>query len=96
MHKTELVRRVARHTRLSQRVVADVIEANHRLIEETLRSGGTVTFPGFGSFYTSQCQAGKVRHIRTGEEVGVPARTVAAFRVGDVLKQSVAGERRRK
>jgi DNA-binding protein HU-beta len=52
MYKTELIRRVARETRLSQRVVGDVIEATQRLIEQTLRAGQRVALPGFGSFYT--------------------------------------------
>ena len=96
MHKTDVVRRVAKETRLSQKIVADVLAANQRLIEETLRAGGTVTFPGFGTFYARKRQAGEVRHVRTCETVNVPARTVAGFRVGDVLKRGVAGKRRRK
>jgi DNA-binding protein HU-beta len=94
MTKTEVVRRVARHTRLPQQTVNDVLTASHRLIEETLRSGESVVFPGFGSFYTSKRQAGSVTHIRTGERVAVPERTVAGFRVGDVLKRAVNGQRR--
>ena len=96
MYKTDLVRRVAKETRLGQRIVSDVLDASHRLIEETLRAGETVTFPGFGTFYASQRQAARVRSVRTGEPVEVPARRVAAFRAGAVLKRAVAGKRRRK
>jgi DNA-binding protein HU-beta len=67
----------------------------HRLIEQTLREGKTVTFPGFGTFYTRERQAGQVRDVRTGEMRTYAARRVAAFRVGDVLKRAVRGERRR-
>ena len=95
MHKTAIVKRVARETRLSQRVVSDVIGATHRVIEETLREGKSVTFPGFGTFETSQRQAGKVKHIKTGEIVAYPARRIAVFRVGEVLKRAVRGENRR-
>src|SRR4051794_16498473 len=94
MYKTDIIKRVARETRLSQRIVSDVIEASHRLIEQTLRAGQTVTFPGFGTFYTRDRQAGQVRDVRTSKMVSYPARTVAAFRVGDVLKRAVRGERR--
>ena len=96
MHKTDIVKRVAKETRLSQQIVADVLNASHRVIEETLRGGEAVTFPGFGTFYTRTRRAGRVRSIRTGQAVEVPARTVAGFRVGDVLKRAVAGKRRRK
>ena len=95
MHKSEVIRRVAAQTRLSQKVVLDVVDASHRLIEETLRSGQSVPFPGFGTFYPSERQEGRVRDVRTGEMVSFPARNVAAFRAGDVLKRAVAGKRRR-
>ena len=94
MYKTAVVRRVAQQTRLSRRVVNDVLTASHRAIEAGLRAGERVTFPGFGTFYTSERRAGKVRHVRTGQPVAVPARRVAAFRVGEVLKRTVAGKHR--
>ena len=96
MYKTEVVRRIAKQTRLSQRVVNDVLTASHRLIEEALRAGEAVTFPGCGTFYTGERKAGKVRHVRTGQTVDVPARRVAAFRVGDVLRRAVAGTGKRR
>lgn len=94
MYKTALVQRVAEQTRLSRRVVNDVVTASHRAIAEALQAGETVTFPGFGTFYTSQRRAGTVRHVRTGQPVAVPACRVAAFRVGAVLKRAVAGKQR--
>ena len=96
MYKTEVVRRIAKQTRLGQRAVDDVLAASHRLIGESLRAGETVTFPGFGTFYASERKAGTVRHVRTGQTVDVPARRVAAFRVGDVLKRAVAGTGKRR
>jgi DNA-binding protein HU-beta len=95
MYKTELIRMVSRDTRLSQRIVSDVIEASHRLIEQTLREGNSVTFPGFGTFLTREKQAGQVKDVRTGELVRYEARRVAAFKVGEVLKRAVRGDRRR-
>jgi DNA-binding protein HU-beta len=96
MYKTELISRVAKETRLSQRIVSDVIEASHRLIEQTLREGKTVTFPGFGTFLSREKKEGQLRDIRTNEMVSYPARRVAAFRVGEVLKRAVRGDRRRR
>ncbi len=96
MYKTELIKRVARETRLSHRIVGDVMDATQRLIEETLRAGQPVTLPGFGSFYTRKRAAGKVKHIRTGQMITVSARRIAAFRAGEVLKRLVAGQGRRK
>jgi DNA-binding protein HU-beta len=95
MHKTDVVKRVAREQRLSQRIVSDVLGATHRLIEETLRDGKSVTFPGFGSFQTSQRQGGKIKHVRTGELIEYHARVIATFRPGEVLKRAARGENRR-
>jgi DNA-binding protein HU-beta len=96
MHKQEFQRQVAKETRLSQRIVADVLNASHRLIEETLRAKQSVTFPGFGTFYTSERKGGKVIHVRTGEEVSYKGRRIAQFRAGEILKRAVRGDRRRK
>jgi DNA-binding protein HU-beta len=93
MYTTELVRRIARETGLSQRVVAQVLRTTLAAIQEGLATGEPVTFPGFGTFYTSQRHAGRVRSVRTGRQVDVPARRVAAFRVGAVLKRAVAAKR---
>jgi DNA-binding protein HU-beta len=96
MHKTEFQRRVAKETRLPRRVVADVINASHRLIEDTLQAKQSVTFPGFGTFTTSERKGGKVRDIRSGREISYKGRRIAPFRVGEILKRAVRGDRRRK
>ena len=96
MYKRELVRRVAQETGVSQRVVSQVLGASLETIQTTLVAGERVIVPGFGTFYTSQRQAGRVRSVRTGRQVEVPARRVAAFRVGAVLKRTVAGKRKRR
>jgi nucleoid DNA-binding protein len=95
MYKTDVVKRVAREQRLPQHVVSDVIGSVHRLIEETLRDGGTVSFPGFGTFARSHRKGGKGLHVKKRKLVDYPARTVAVFRVGAYLKNAVAGKRRR-
>jgi DNA-binding protein HU-beta len=89
VYKNDVVRKVAQDTRLSQRVVGDALNSAVQVIGQALRDGKTVTFPGFGTFYTSHRGEGTVKHIRTKEPITVPARRVAAFRVGELLKQSV-------
>jgi DNA-binding protein HU-beta len=89
MYKTELAKKVAGETRLSQRAVSDVINTTLATIQRALSHGHNVTFPGFGTFYTRHQKEGKVRSIRSGAVVTLPARQVAAFRVGDVLKRTI-------
>ena len=94
MYKTALVRRVARETGVSQRVVRQVVGASLQHHRSRADGRGAGELPGFGTFYTSQRQAGRIRSVRTGRQVEVPARRVAAFRVGEVLKRAVAAKRR--
>jgi DNA-binding protein HU-beta len=88
-----LVRRVAQQTGLSQHVVRQVLGSSLQTIAAALAAGERVTLPGFGTFYTSSRQAGRVRSVRDGRPVAIPARRVAAFRVGEVLKRAVARKR---
>ena len=94
MFKTEMRKRVAAETRLSQRVVSDVIDASLRVIEQGLKESKTVTLPGFGTFYTREKQAGRARNFQTDELMTYPARRQAAFRPGEILKRAVRSERR--
>jgi DNA-binding protein HU-beta len=89
VHKQEFIRRVSDETFLTQKVISQVLDGSLKVIQDTLKSGGEVRLPGFGVFYTRQQPAGKVKSIRTGKTVTVPARRVAAFRVGALLKKAV-------
>ena len=95
MYKTDLVRKVAKETRLSQRIVNDVMTESLAAITEALSRGQDVVLPGFGTFYTKQRPAGQVRHIRTGAVLNIPTMRQADFRVGELLRQAVRRERRR-
>jgi DNA-binding protein HU-beta len=90
VYTKELIRCVSDETRLSERFISDVLRASLRVIQETLKDGQEVRLPGFGVFYTRQQPAATVKSIRTGKTVQIPARRVAAFRVGRLLKKAVA------
>jgi DNA-binding protein HU-beta len=94
VYKTDVIRKVAQETRMSQRDVNDALTGAITVITQALSGGETVTFPGFGTFYTSQRKAAKAKNFRTGKPVDVPARRVAAFRVGSILKSRVRGKAR--
>lgn len=95
LYKTALGRRVAQRTQRSPSVVQQTLSAALDAITEALARGETVTLPGFGTFYTREQPESRVRHIRTGQAVRVPAHRVAAFRVGEVLRRQVRGGGRR-
>lgn len=90
MYKTDLIRRVAKETGLSQTAVNAVLTASLRQIAVMLAAGDAVVLPGFGTFYPSVKQARRIRDVRTGRMIEIPARRTATFRAGDVLKRTVA------
>lgn len=92
MYKTDLVRSIAKETRLSQRLVSEALAT----ISQSLSRGQTVTLPGFGTFYTRQHAGGTVRSIHSGETIAVEPRRQAAFRVGEVLRQAARTEKARR
>jgi DNA-binding protein HU-beta len=89
MYSGEVVRTVSGMTRLPHDVIQDVIKATQKIIQEELRGGRSVTFPGWGTFYASKRKAGKVRSIRTGRMVDIAARKLPSFRAGSELKRAV-------
>jgi nucleoid DNA-binding protein len=82
--------------RLPEQDVAEIINATLAVIQEELQAGESVTFPGFGKFYTSKRQGGSVRHATSHELIAYAPRRVALFHTGDILKRAVRVERRRK
>ncbi len=89
MYKTDLVRKVAKETRLSQRIVSDVVTESLAAITEALSRGQDVVLPGFGTFYTKERKEGQVQHIRTREAITIPAMRQADFRAGELLRRAV-------
>src|SRR5690349_1868216 len=96
MYKRDVVKAVTRKVRLPEEDVADVINATLDVIQEELQAGESVTFPGFGKFYTSKRQGGTVQHAKSHEVIEYAARRVALFHTGDILKRAVRVERKRK
>jgi DNA-binding protein HU-beta len=90
MYKNEFIKRVSDETHLSERFISQVLTASLMVSQQTLKTGQDVRLPGFGVFYTRVHPAGKVKSIRSGKTLTLPARRVAAFRVGGLLKKAVA------
>ena len=96
MYKTDIVRSVAKETRLSQRIVNEVLSSSLSAISAALRDGGSVVLPGFGTFYTRERKASQVRSMRNPDEaLEIAAMRQADFRVGELLRQAVRKAPRR-
>ncbi len=72
------------------KAAADVaLAAVVEVLEETLASGHKVVLTGFGTFSVKQVKARKVRPIRGGDEVDVPAHDRVGFVPGASLKAAI-------
>ncbi len=89
MNKSELIDTIAQSADLSKASAARALEATLAAVENTLRQGGVVALPGFGSFYLGKRAARRGRNPRTGAALTIPAANVPKFRAGKALKDAV-------
>jgi DNA-binding protein HU-beta len=89
MSKSEFVDQVAAKSGLSKKDAAAAVDAVLGTIEGTLKSGGDVTFTGFGKFHVAARGAREGRNPRTGESMKIAATKVPRFTAGSGLKKAV-------
>jgi DNA-binding protein HU-beta len=89
MSKQEFVDKVASETGLSKKEAGAAVEAVLGTIESELKSGGEVTFTGFGKFHVAQRGAREGRNPRTGETMQIAATKVPRFTAGSGLKKAI-------
>lgn len=92
MKKADIVENVAAKAGISKSAAAAATDAVIETITETLASGGSVSFIGFGSFTVSDRAERTGRNPQTGAEVQIPAAKVPKFSAGAKLKAAVNGE----
>jgi DNA-binding protein HU-beta len=89
MTKADLLAAVAAKTGVSSAQADAVISAFVDQVVEAAKSGDKVSWPGFGSFSTSQRQARTGRNPRTGEPVQIAASTTMKFSPSSTLKAAL-------
>ena len=89
MSKQEFVDRVAAETDLSKKEAGAAVDAVLKTIEDELKSGGEVSFTGFGKFHVSERGAREGRNPRTGETMQIAATKVPRFTAGSGLKKAI-------
>ena len=89
MNKSELIDTIAQSADLSKASAARALEATLAAVENTLRQGGVVALPGFGSFYLGKRAARRGRNPRTGEIIAIDARRVVIFHASHKLKEQI-------
>ena len=89
VNKEELVKEIAKKTKVSQKQVADILVLTLDTIQKSVSKGKKVTLVGFGTFEPRKRAARTGRNPQTGKELKIPAKTVPAFSAGKKFKELV-------
>ena len=89
MNKSELISVVAEAASISKAAAGKAVNGMMEAISETLSNGDSVTLVGFGTFSTSKRAARTGRNPLTGIPLKIAAKTVAKFKAGKNLVDSV-------
>ena len=76
MNREELVKEIAKSTKLSQKSVSEVLSATVESIQNTVKKGDKVTLVGFGTFESRRRAARNGRNPQTGLSVGHTCPTI--------------------
>ena len=91
--KGELAHQVAARSGLTLKDAEKALDAFTEVVHENLSHGREVRLIGFGSWSLREVSARKVKSIRTGRELHLPAHKRVGFSVGTALAQ--AAEKRK-
>lgn len=86
MNKSELVKAVASEANLTQADAGKAIDATINVITGSLKKGDQVAIAGFGTFAPKHREAREGRNPKTGQPVPIAAKTSAAFKPSQSLK----------
>ena len=92
MTKQDFIQKVAQKSGLSARDAGKAVDAFMETVTETLKSGDSVNFTGFGTFSPSARAARQGVNPRTGERVQIAATIVPKFSAGSQLKAALKGQ----
>ena len=89
MNKNDLITAVADSSGLTKADAAKATDAVFDAITDTLKDGGEIRLPGFGSFSVANRAARQGRNPQTGATIQIAASKQPKFKAGKVLKDAV-------
>ena len=94
MNKSEMARKLAAKSGLTQALSAEVLEIIFNpvlgVIADELDAGGKVAIGGFGTFEARHRAARTGRNPRSGESITIAAKRYPAFKAAKSLKDRVS------
>src|SRR5579859_5884523 len=89
--KDELIHQIAARAGLNLKETSKVIDAFTEVVREDVSRGQEVRLMGFGTWNLRDVAPRKVKSIRGGNQITIPARKRVGFSVGAVLSQAAHG-----
>ena len=86
--KDELIHQVAAKAGMNLKETSKVIDAFTEVVREDIAQGHEVRLMGFGTWNLREVASRKVKSIRGGAQITIPARKRVGFSVGAVLSQA--------
>lgn len=91
MTKAELISLVAEASGTTAKDVESVLDSFRDIVQEHVRSGEEVSYPGLGKFSRTERKARVARNPQTGEQINVPASSAPKFTPSSAFKNVVKG-----
>lgn len=92
MTKSELIKDVAKATKLSKKDAGAAIDAAIKGIVKAVAKSKKVNLKGFGQFYTIKRKARKGRNPSTGDPMDIKETILTKFKAGRSFKAEVKGK----
>src|SRR5436853_61184 len=89
--KDELIHQIAAKAGMNLKETNKVIDAFTEVVREGVAKGYEVRLMGFGTWNLRDVAPRRVKSIRGGEQITIPARKRVGFSVGAVLSQAAQG-----
>src|ERR1700674_1135955 len=88
--KDELIHQIAAKAGLNLKETSKVIDAFTEVVREDVSRGQEVRLMGFGTWNLRNVAPRRVKSIRGGDQITIPARKRVGFSVGAVLSQAAS------
>src|SRR5882762_11691371 len=89
--KDELIHQIAARAGMNLKENSKVIDAFTEVVREDVSKGQEVRLMGFGTWNLRDVAPRRVKSIRGGDQIIIPARKRVGFSVGAVLSQAAQG-----
>lgn len=89
MGKNEMIEIYAERFETTKKAAREAVDNMFTLFAETLATGESIAYAGFGTLSVIEKKATTARNPKTGETLEVPAKKAVKFKAGKNLKESV-------